>query len=64
MTERKIYLRMIRRILEWENLSWYEQIHVGRPPVPYIPILLPREDWQEKPYWLRTRSNPFQTNYH
>lgn len=64
MTGRKIYLRMVRKIEEWENLDWYEQIHVGRPPIPYVPLLTAREDWQERPCWLRTRSNPFQTNYH
>lgn len=28
------------------------------PPPPYKERLHPREDWQRRPYWLRTRSNP------
>ena len=64
MTERKIYLRMIRKIEEWENRHWSLWGGVPMPPVPYVPLMLPREDWQEKPYWLRTRSNPHRNNYH
>ena len=36
-----------------------------REPVPpYIERLHPRKDWQVKPYWLRTRSNPKRRSTH
>lgn len=31
---------------------------------PYVCRLHPRRDYQRRPYWLRTRSNPHRRNYH
>ncbi|NVB73014.1 hypothetical protein [Phocaeicola vulgatus] len=38
---------------------------VEREPLPpYKERLHPRKNWQRKPYWLRTRSNPQRRGYH
>lgn len=34
------------------------------PYPPYRERLHPRKDWQKRPYWLRTRSNPKKKGYH
>lgn len=34
------------------------------PYPPYREKLHPRKDWQQKQYWLRTRSNPKKKGYH
>ena len=32
--------------------------------IPYTKNLHPRKDYQQRPYWLRIRSNPYRRNYH
>lgn len=32
--------------------------------IPYTKSLHPRKDYQQRPYWLRIRSNPYRRNYH
>lgn len=54
----------VRLMDKYMSAEWYEQIHMSFPPPPYRESLHPRKDYQQRPYWLRTRSNPFQTNYH
>lgn len=34
------------------------------PYPPYREKLHPRKDWQQKPFWLRTRSNPMRRGGH
>lgn len=61
----------IEHILEYEigriSLEEYEirPEPVEREPYPpYRERLHPRKDWQKRPYWLRTRSNPKKKGYH
>lgn len=63
--------QVIEQSLEYElkrtSLGDYEKCHEPVEHEPYPPYrerLHPRKHWQQKPYWLRTRSNPKKNGYH
>ncbi len=60
----KLLAKAVRLMEEYMNASWYEQLHMSFPPPPYRESLHPRKDYQQRHYWLRTRSNPTRRNYH
>lgn len=54
MMEKMDYV-MVQPMLDFE--APFQQI-------PYTKNLHPRKDYQQQPYWLRIRSNPYRRNYH
>ena len=57
----------VERMMEKMDYVMLQPLLEFKPPygqIPYTKSLHPRKDYQQRPYWLRIRSNPYRRNYH
>lgn len=55
-------VRALQRIMR--DLERGRNLYTQKKGWGFVNRLHPRKDWQQRPYWLRIRSNPFRANYH